>query len=121
MGGHHHGVRGRGEGCGGGGRRPQGADARPSRVRSRAPPGLRGDVLDALGVALRADDTPEPLRRAFAGIRDAFPDADGTRAEVAWSALHDLATLQAGGRLRPAEAQARLDLAHHLLTQEETR
>jgi AcrR family transcriptional regulator len=72
------------------------------------------------GLAFAADDTPGPLRRAFSGIRDAFPDADGTRAEVAWSALHGLATLQASGRLRPSQAQARLDLAHRMLTQQET-
>jgi AcrR family transcriptional regulator len=72
-------------------------------------------------LAFAADHTPEPLRRAFLGIRHAFPDADGTRAEVAWSALHGLATLQASGRLRPSQAQARLDLAHRLLTQQETR
>ena len=71
------------------------------------------------GLAFAADDTPGPLWRAFSGIRDAFPDADGTRAEVAWSALHGLATLQASGRLRKgqAQAQARLDLAHRMLTQ----
>jgi hypothetical protein len=45
------------------------------------------------------------LHRAFAGIFDAFPDADGTRAEVAWSALHGLATLQAGGRRRASHMQ----------------
>jgi AcrR family transcriptional regulator len=72
------------------------------------------------GLAFAADDTPEPLRRAFSGIRDAFPDADGTRAEVAWSTLHGLATLQAGGRLRQAQARARLDLAHRMLTQQDT-
>jgi AcrR family transcriptional regulator len=71
------------------------------------------------GLAFAADDTPGPLRRAFAAIRDAFPDSDGTRAEVAWSALHGLATLQASGRLRANQAQARLDLAHHMLTQQE--
>jgi hypothetical protein len=72
------------------------------------------------GLAFAADDTPEPLRRAISGIRDAFPDADGTRAEVAWSALHGLATLQASGRLRASHVQARLDLAHRMLTQQET-
>jgi AcrR family transcriptional regulator len=64
-----------------------------------------------------ADDTPEPLHHAFAGLHDVFPDADGTRAEVAWSALHGLATLQAGGRLRPSHVQERLDLVHDMLTQ----
>lgn len=72
------------------------------------------------GLAFAAEDTPEPLHRAFAGIRDAFPDADGTRAEVAWSALHGLATLQAGGRLRASQAEARLELIHRMLTRQET-
>ncbi len=73
-----------------------------------------------LGLPFAADDTPEPLRQAFSALHDAFPDADGTRAEVVWSALHGLATLDAGGRLRPAHTQARLDLAHRLLTEQET-
>lgn len=73
------------------------------------------------GLAFAADDTPEPLRHAFSGLREAFPDADGTRAEVAWSVLHGLATLQAGDRLVAGQAQARLDLAHRMLTQQETR
>jgi AcrR family transcriptional regulator len=73
------------------------------------------------GLAFASDDIPEPLQRGFSAIRAAFPDADGTRAEVAWSALHGLATLQASGRLRANEAQARLDLAHRMLTQQETR
>jgi AcrR family transcriptional regulator len=73
------------------------------------------------GLAFAADDTPEPLHHAFSGIYDAFQDADGTRAEVAWSALHGLATLQASGRLRASHVQARLALAHRMLTQPETR
>ncbi|GHF49921.1 AcrR family transcriptional regulator [Amycolatopsis bartoniae] len=73
------------------------------------------------GWAFATDDSPEPLRRAFSALQAAFPDADGTRAEVAWAALHGLATLQAGGRLRASHAQARLDLVHRMLTQEETR
>jgi AcrR family transcriptional regulator len=72
------------------------------------------------GLAFAADHTPESLQRAFRGIRDAFPDADGTRAEVAWSAWHGLATLGASGRLRASAAQARLDLVHGMLTQQET-
>jgi AcrR family transcriptional regulator len=69
------------------------------------------------GLAFAVDDTPEPLQRAFLGIRDAFPDGDGTRAEVAWSALHGLATLQASGRLRPSAAQDRLDVVDRMLTE----
>jgi AcrR family transcriptional regulator len=72
------------------------------------------------GLPFAADDTPEPLHRAFSGIQAAFPDADGTRAEVAWSALHGLATLQASGRLRASHVQARLELTHHMLTQQQT-
>ena len=68
------------------------------------------------GLAFAADDTPEPLRRAFSGVRNAFPGADDVQAEVAWAALHGLATLQAGGRLPASTAQARLDLAHRMLT-----
>jgi AcrR family transcriptional regulator len=68
------------------------------------------------GLAFAADATPEPLHRAFSAVQAVFPDADGTRAEVAWSTLHGLATLQAGGRLRPSHVQARLDLAHRMLT-----
>ena len=68
------------------------------------------------GLHFAAEDTPEPLQLAFAGFHEAFPDADGTRAEVAWAAVHGLATLQAGGRLRASHVQARLDLVHSMLT-----
>jgi AcrR family transcriptional regulator len=72
------------------------------------------------GLAFAAEDTPEPLHRAFSGLHEAFPDGDGTRAEVAWSALHGLATLQASGRLRASHVRARLELTHRMLTQQET-
>ncbi len=62
-----------------------------------------------------AENTHEPLLRSFSALRIAFPDEDGTRAEVVWSMLHGLATLQAGGRLRPSHVQARLDLAYRML------
>jgi len=70
------------------------------------------------GLAFAVADNPEQLRHAFAGMADVFPDADGTRAEVAWSTLHGLATLQAGGRLTDGQADARVDLAHRMLTQD---
>jgi AcrR family transcriptional regulator len=73
------------------------------------------------GLAFGVEDTPEPMQRAFWGIRDAFPAADDTRAEVAWATLHGLATLGAGGRLRPDQTQARLELAHRILTEQESR
>jgi AcrR family transcriptional regulator len=68
-----------------------------------------------LDLPFAVDATPEPLRRAFAAVHAAFPDADGTWVEVAWAALHGLATLQAGGRLRASHVQARLDLLHDML------
>jgi AcrR family transcriptional regulator len=71
------------------------------------------------GLVFAAEDTPRPLRHAFSGIRDAFPDADETGAEVAWAAWHGLATLQANGRLRTSHAQDRIDLIHRMLTQHE--
>src|ERR1700677_4657159 len=64
------------------------------------------------GLAFAADHTPEASQRAFRQIREAFPDADGTRAEVAWSTWLGLATLQASGRLRLIAAQARHSLVH---------
>ena len=72
-----------------------------------------------------AENTHEPLTRAFTAIREAFPapdddtadaEAGDVRAEVAWSTLHGLATLQASGRLPPERAQARLQAAHQMLT-----
>jgi len=72
------------------------------------------------GLTFGADDTPESMKRGFSAISEAFPDADGTRAEVAWSTLHGLATLQASGRLRPSHVQARIDLTHRMLTEQET-
>jgi AcrR family transcriptional regulator len=72
-----------------------------------------------LQLAFAAASAPDPLRRAFTGIREAFPDEDGTRAEVAWSTMHGLATLRASGRLRDTHIDARIDLAHQMLTREE--
>jgi hypothetical protein len=68
------------------------------------------------GLPFATDDAPEQLRRAFSGVRDAFPDGDVALAEVAWAALHGLATLQAGGRLPASLAQARFELIHRMLT-----
>jgi len=59
---------------------------------------------------------PEPLTRAFSAIREGFPGSDDARAEVAWSTLHGLATLRAGGRLPEQGMPARVELAHRMLT-----
>ncbi|MET8652194.1 MULTISPECIES: TetR/AcrR family transcriptional regulator [Nocardia] len=58
-------------------------------------------------------DAPQPLRDAFAVFEGLFrpfvDDADlGARAEVAWSSLHGLATLERAGRLRPELREQRL-------------
>ena len=68
------------------------------------------------GLPFDAADTPAPLVRAFTGVRDAFPDGDDVRAEVAWATLHGLAVLQASGRLPLERAQQRLELAHRAVT-----
>jgi AcrR family transcriptional regulator len=59
---------------------------------------------------------PAALGRAFAALRDAFPEPDAVRTEVAWAALHGLAALQTSGRLPPAGALDRLAFAHRALT-----
>lgn len=63
--------------------------------------------------------SPEPLRDAFGVLRDCLAQGgdDGagqadleSRTELFWAALHGLATLTAGRRLRPEHADERLDL-----------
>ncbi|WP_378733567.1 TetR/AcrR family transcriptional regulator [Nocardia brasiliensis] len=56
---------------------------------------------------------PQPLRDAFAELEAMFrpfvDEADlGARTEVAWAAIHGLATLDRGGRLRPELREQRL-------------
>jgi len=66
-----------------------------------------------------ADDVPAPLRLAFSALRAAFPDADGTRAELAWSMLHGIASLAARGRLPAGGAAARVELAGRMLASDD--
>jgi hypothetical protein len=66
------------------------------------------------------DDTPAPLRAAFAAIQDALSPLAGAHhpgvlAEVAWSALHGIATLSSGGRLPPEFQEERVDVLVELL------
>ena len=68
------------------------------------------------GLRFGEGDEPEPLRSAFAAIEIAFPAPDAARAEVAWAALHGLATLQISRRLPEARVRERLDLLHRALT-----
>ncbi|AHH97265.1 regulatory protein TetR [Kutzneria albida DSM 43870] len=72
-------------------------------------------------LAFGTSEAPAPLRAAFGEILTAVqPLAGGhdleTLTEVVWSALHGLATLTSGQRLRPAQHQARLDLLLGRLT-----
>jgi len=65
---------------------------------------------------------PDPPHEAFAELREALAPLAGdhdveTLTEVAWSALHGLATLSQAGRLRPAFYDQRLEmLVDHLGT-----
>jgi hypothetical protein len=63
-----------------------------------------------------ADGAPAPLARAFSAIQEVFPAHDEVHAEVAWSTLHGLVTLQAGARLPAGRAEERLEVAHRMLT-----
>ena len=65
-----------------------------------------------------ADDSPSELVDAFEGLRQAVSavaneadlDTRDTLTEVFWAALHGLATLGRGGRLRPDYGRERVDL-----------
>ena len=62
-----------------------------------------------------AQDTPAPLREAFAELRGAVATIAGARdvdtlTEVVWSALHGLAVLGRNGRLRPGHDADRVAL-----------
>ena len=66
-----------------------------------------------LDVAFASDDTPSPLKAAFAELVDVMKPFDtlpDLRAEVTWATLHGLAVLCRGGRIRPKHQEARIDL-----------
>ncbi len=78
-------------------------------------------VYDALfqldgGLAFAHEDTPEPLKDAFAALLETLGEVAGEGVhpglftELFWSALHGLATLTRAGRLLPEGAEQRLDL-----------
>ncbi|MER5808828.1 TetR/AcrR family transcriptional regulator [Streptomyces sp. NPDC002033] len=84
-------------------------------------------VYDAMfqldgGLAFAREDTPEPLKDAFAALLENLGDVAGDGVapelftEVFWAALHGLATLTRAGRLPPPEADRRLQLLVHRLT-----
>ncbi|SEE38967.1 transcriptional regulator, TetR family [Streptomyces sp. 2231.1] len=78
-------------------------------------------VYDALfqldgGLAYAQEDTPEPLKDAFAALMESLGEVAGDGVdpglftEVFWASLHGLATLTRAGRLLPEYAEARVEL-----------
>lgn len=72
-------------------------------------------LLDG-GLAFAHEDTPEPLKDAFAALLESLGEVAGDGVhpalftEVFWAALHGLATLTRAGRLPPADAERRVEL-----------
>ncbi|GAA1939679.1 TetR/AcrR family transcriptional regulator [Kitasatospora viridis] len=84
-------------------------------------------VYDALfqldgGLAFAHEDTPAPLKDAFATLLDTLAEVAGEGVhpglftEVFWAALHGLATLTRTGRLPPPEAERSVELLVDRLT-----
>ncbi|MCQ4211679.1 TetR/AcrR family transcriptional regulator [Streptomyces longispororuber] len=78
-------------------------------------------VYDAIfqldgGLPYAQDNTPEPLKDAFAALQETLTTVAGHNThpglftEVFWAALHGIATLTREGRLPPEDTQQRLDL-----------
>jgi AcrR family transcriptional regulator len=78
-------------------------------------------VYDAMfqldgGLAFAREDTPEPLKDAFAALLESLGEVAGDGVhpglftEVFWAALHGLATLTRVGRLPPEDTEQRVEL-----------
>ncbi|MER7515076.1 TetR/AcrR family transcriptional regulator [Streptomyces sp. NPDC126499] len=78
-------------------------------------------VYDALfqldgGLPYAREDTPAPLKDAFAALRESLGEVAGDGidpgmfTEVFWASLHGLATLTRTGRLLPEYAEPRVEL-----------
>ncbi|MGH8966685.1 MAG: TetR/AcrR family transcriptional regulator [Actinomycetes bacterium] len=78
-------------------------------------------VYDALfqldgGLAFAHENTPEPLKDAFAALLESLSEVAGDGVdpglftEVFWASLHGLATLTRAGRLPPEDAEPRVTL-----------
>ncbi|MGW6485388.1 TetR/AcrR family transcriptional regulator [Streptomyces sp. NPDC055059] len=78
-------------------------------------------VYDALfqldgGLAYAQEDTPEPLKNAFAALMEVLGEVAGDGVhpglftEVFWAALHGIATLTRAGRLPPQDTEQRVEL-----------
>ncbi|MFJ5730816.1 TetR/AcrR family transcriptional regulator [Streptomyces paradoxus] len=84
-------------------------------------------VYDAMfqldgGLAFAHEDTPEPLKDAFAALLESLDEVAGDGVhpalftEVFWAALHGLATLTREGRLPPEDTERRVELLVDRLT-----
>lgn len=79
------------------------------------------DAMFAMATELSfGPEAPQLLRDAFAELVAVFEPFAGTTdvetlTETAWSALHGLATLERGGRLRPGYREERLEILWHWL------
>ena len=78
-------------------------------------------VYDALfqldgGLAFAHEDTPAPLKDAFAALLESLAEVAGDGVhpglftEVFWASLHGLATLTRAGRLPPGDTESRVQL-----------
>jgi AcrR family transcriptional regulator len=78
-------------------------------------------VYDAMfqldgGLAFAHEDTPAPLKDAFAALLESLGEVAGDGVdpglftETFWAALHGLATLTRAGRLPPEDTEQRLEL-----------
>jgi AcrR family transcriptional regulator len=66
-----------------------------------------------LDVKFASEETPSPLKAAFAELVSALKPFDAhpdLLAEVTWATLHGLAVLRSGGRIPPQGQEARIDL-----------
>ena len=63
-----------------------------------------------IGATFGTDQSEAELREAFDQIKAVLPDQDDveTAAELLWSSLHGLATLDRSGRLRPSRREERV-------------
>lgn len=84
-------------------------------------------VYDAIfrldgGLAFADEDTPEPLKDAFAALLETLGEVaghgvgPGLFTEVFWASLHGLATLTRAGRLPPEDTGPRVELLVDRLT-----
>src|SRR3982074_1693798 len=78
-------------------------------------------VYDAIfqldgGLAYAQEETPEPLKDAFAALLESLGEvagdgvAPGLFTEVFWASLHGVATLTRAGRLPPGDVERRVEL-----------